>query len=82
MGAAYLLAGMPNPGLQLCFGAVEDMPALIRKHRSRPGAFCIIVRNGEKTNPAWATWRFVFTVNELHHKFTALDKPLPIAGLT
>ena len=75
-----MLADMPNPGLQLCFGAVADMPELIRKHQSRPGAFCIIVRSGEKTNPAWATWRCVFTVNELLHKFTAMDKPLSIAG--
>ena len=76
------MADMPNPGLQLCFGAMADLPDLIRKHRNRPGMFCIIARNGEKTNPAWDTWRFVFTVDELLDKFTAMDKPLSIAGLT
>ena len=77
-----ILADMPNTRLQLCFGAMADLPDLIRKHRSRPGLFCVIVRNGEKTNPAWDTWRFVFTVDELLDKFTAMDKPLSIAGLT
>ena len=69
-------------GREGCGWSVVEKYDLIRKLRSRPGAFCIIVRHGEKTNPAWATWRFVFTVNELLHKFTAVDKPVSIAGLT